>query len=234
MMVGCPWQHPAVHSDVSPAEQFEAAERPGPPKFVLGIDLDGVCVDFYGAMREIAAEWLGVSIDSLSREVRYGLPEWNLEPMGGYRRLHRFAVTQRLLFESAPPIDGAPAALRRLAAHDDVRIRIITNRLFIPYFHKEAAIQTIDWLDNHGIPYSDLCLLPDKAAVGADLYVDDTPENVRGLRSKGLETIVFTNSTNRDVAPPRADNWVELEQMILTKLEQWREGAAAPRGPAGR
>jgi hypothetical protein len=29
-------------------------------RFVLGVDLDGVVGDFYGYMRNIAAEWLGV------------------------------------------------------------------------------------------------------------------------------------------------------------------------------
>ena len=29
---------------------------------VLGIDLDGVCADFYARMREIAAEWFEVDI----------------------------------------------------------------------------------------------------------------------------------------------------------------------------
>lgn len=46
-----------------------------------------------------------------------------------------------------------------------------------------AASQTIDWLDRQGILYRDLCLLPDKAAVGANLYIDDTPDNVEALRT---------------------------------------------------
>lgn len=184
-------------------------------------------------MREIAAEWLGVPVQRLTRKVSYGLPEWKLEPMGGYTPLHRFAVLERRLFATAPPIPGAPAALRRLGANDQIRIRIITNRLFIPHFHKEAAAQTIEWLDHHGIPYWDLCLLPDKAAVGADLYIDDTPDNVEALRAKDLDAIVFTNSTNRKVAPPRADNWVELEQMILDRVAAWQQTAEATKVPAG-
>ncbi len=80
------------------------------------------------------------------RDVSYGLPEWNLEDIGGYMPLHRFAVTQRNLFKEVPPISGVRPALRRLSKQG-VRIRIITHRLFIKYFHKTAVGQTIDWLD---------------------------------------------------------------------------------------
>lgn len=211
----------------------ERAEKPSPPQFVFGVDLDGVCADFYGALRTIAAEWLGVPVTDLPIGVTYGLPEWNLEPMGGYPALHRFAVTQRRLFADAPPIPGAAPVLRRLS-QQGVRIRIITNRLFIKYFHQEAVQQTIEWLDFHGFPYWDLCLMPDKAAVGADLYIDDTPHNVDALREKGLPTIVFTNSTNRFVDAPRADTWDEVEQLVLEELDRWHSRPEAGTPPAGR
>jgi hypothetical protein len=70
------------------------------------------------------------------------------------------------------------------------------------WWHTSALKEMIDWLDRHGILYRDLCLLPDKAAVGANLYIDDTPDNVEALRAKGLKTIVFSNSTNTEVDPP--------------------------------
>ena len=30
-----------------------------PRQFVLGVDLDGVCADYYPFMRQVVAEWLG-------------------------------------------------------------------------------------------------------------------------------------------------------------------------------
>src|SRR5436190_4434778 len=83
--------------------------------FVFGVDLDGVVADFYGGLRPIAAEWLGVDLDSLPQRVSWGLAEWGVdEAPGGYERLHRFAVTQRELFLRMPPMPGAPQTLRRL------------------------------------------------------------------------------------------------------------------------
>jgi phosphoglycolate phosphatase-like HAD superfamily hydrolase len=91
---------------------------------VLGVDLDGVCADFYSRMREIAAEWLEVGLETLTTDVSYGLDEWGIRDEDHYRQLHRFAVTQRDLFETCPPIKGAATTLRRLS-DEGYRIRII-------------------------------------------------------------------------------------------------------------
>ena len=193
---------------------------PQQPQFVLGVDLDGVVADFYAGLRPVAAEWLGSPVESLTSNVTWGVPEWNLERAGSYEDLHRFAVTQRNLFGELEPIDGATATLRRLSARN-IRIRIITHRLYIKYFHEEAVRQTTQWLERHGVPYWDLCFMKDKAAVGADLYIEDSPMNVEQLRADGHPTIVFSNSTNVNVGPPRADTWAEAEKLVLDALEEW-------------
>src|SRR5438132_9154374 len=95
---------------------------------VLGVDLDGVCADFYSKMREIAAEWLERRVEDLPEEVSYGLREWGIESAEQYERLHRFAVTQRKLFATVSMIPGTRKYLRILS-NEGARIRIITNRL---------------------------------------------------------------------------------------------------------
>lgn len=190
-------------------------------RFVFGVDLDGVCADFYGGLRPLAAEWLNVPLKSLATNVSYGLPEWNLDQAGGYDALHRFAVTQRELFRRLKPLPWAPVVLRRLS-RKNVRIRIITHRFFIKFFHQEAARQTIEWLDNYDIPYWDLCFVKDKTAVGADLYIEDSPKNIANLRDEKHMTIIFTNSTNRKVAGLRANSWLEVEKIVLKELQRWK------------
>jgi len=191
-------------------------------RFVFGVDLDGVCADFIGALRPIAAEWLGVRVDELPEKVTYGFSEWKIERAGKYEDLHRFAVIQRDLFRNLNPIEGAPAVLRRLSARN-IRIRLITHRLYIKYFHQEAITQTTEWLEHQGIPYWDLCFMRDKAAVGADLYIEDSPDHVQRLREDGHKTIVFTNSTNKDLPGPRADSWLEVESLVLKELKDWQK-----------
>jgi 5'(3')-deoxyribonucleotidase len=199
---------------------------------VLGIDLDGVCASFYSRMREIAAEWFEVDIQTLTESPSYGLEEWGIKTPDQYEQLHRFAVTQRQLFATAPPIPGARSTLRRLS-DEGYRIRIITHRLFIHFFHQEAVSQTIEWLDRNGIPYSDLCFMKDKDQVGADVYVDDAEVNIEALRKRGHYAICFGNSTNEHVAAPRAKDWEEVYRLVKARWSRsqanaWSHGGEGP------
>lgn len=196
--------------------------------YVIGVDLDGVCADFYGAMREVVAEWYEVDRRTLTTNVAYGLHEWNVHDSDEYRSIHRFAVTRRDLFWSMPMIEGARSSLRRLsdAGH---RIRIITYRLFIPYFHQQAIRQTVEWLDHHAIPYWDLCFMGDKAQVDAHIYVEDSVDQINALQSEGRTVIAFTNSTNTNMQPApklRANSWPEAEELINHEYKTWRAGHA--------
>ena len=191
--------------------------------FILGVDLDGVVGDFYGSIRKIAADWLNKPLESLTTEVAFGLDEWGIDEFGGYDRLHRYAVTQRNIFRDMEPIENAPAILRKLS-NQGIRIRIITHRLFLKYSHRTTITQTVDWLDNYDIPYWDICFMNDKGAVGAHVYIDDAPENITSLRKQGYKTIVFSNSTNRGLPGPRADNWLEVEQLVMDAREEWKTG----------
>ena len=183
-------------------------------EFVFGVDLDGVVADYIQGLKPIAAEWLGVPATSLTDEVSYGFKEWNI---GSYEDLHRFALKERRLFASLPLMAGAAPALRRISTQG-VRIRIITHRLYIPWFHREAVVQTMEWLEKHGIPYWDLCFMAEKSSVNADVYVEDSPKNISALREAGKEVIVFRNSTNRELAAPAAHDWLEVERWVLEKF----------------
>jgi len=191
--------------------------------FIFGVDLDGVVGDFYGAIRNIAAEWLNKPVEDLTPEVSYGLGEWGINEFGGYDRLHRFAVTQRNIFGDMKPIEHAPAILRKLS-NQGIRVRIITHRLFLKFSHRTTITQTVDWLDHYDIPYWDICFMNDKGAVGAHVYIDDAPENINNLRKLGCKTIVFSNSTNRELPGPRANNWFEVEKIVMEAREEWRTG----------
>jgi 5'(3')-deoxyribonucleotidase len=191
--------------------------------FIFGVDLDGVVGDFYGSVRNIAAEWLNKPVEALTTDVSFGLQEWGLDEYGGYDRLHRFAVTQHNIFRDMNPIEHAPAILRKLS-NLDIRIRIITHRLFLKFSHRTSITQTVDWLEKYDIPYWDICFMNDKGAVGAHVYIDDAPVNIINLRKQGCNTIVFNNSTNRNLAGPRANNWLEVEHLVMEAREEWRTG----------
>jgi 5'(3')-deoxyribonucleotidase len=192
-------------------------------EFIFGVDLDGVVGDFYGAMRQITAEWLGKPLEKLTTDVSYGLEEWGIGTFGGYDRLHRFAVTRRDLFRTMKPIEDAPSILRKLSSCG-IRIRIITHRLFLKYVHEKTVTQTVEWLDNYDIPYWDLCFMKDKGAVGAHVYIDDAPQNIEALRANGCKCIVYSNSTNKNIRGPRAHSWQDVEKLVLRAREEWKTG----------
>lgn len=191
-------------------------------EFVFGVDLDGVVADFIGGLKPLAAEWLGVDAGQLTDDISYGFTEWKLGGKKGYDALHRFAVKERHLFQNLPEMPGASAALRRLASRN-IRIRIITHRLYIQWFHRQAIAQTVEWLEQRGIPYWDLCFMASKSSVDADAYVEDSPQNIDALRRAKKQVIVFRNSTNRHLAGPGAENWREVEDWVLQKFRSWKK-----------
>lgn len=83
-------------------------------------------------------------------------------------------------------------------------------------------MQTVEWLEKHGIPYWDLCFMAAKSSVDAAVYVEDSPTNIRALRDIGKEVIVFRNSTNRELLAPDASNWLEVERWVLEKFASWK------------
>jgi 5'(3')-deoxyribonucleotidase len=191
--------------------------------FVLGVDLDDVCANFVAGLRPIAAEWLCVSEDQLTESPSRNYPEWGLDAAGGFDALYRYAVTRRDLLKELPPMDGASLALRHLWAQEGIRIRIITYRLYFEFFHAMAVSQTIEWLDQHDFPYWDLCFMKDKAAVGADLYIEDSVSNVKALRKANKKVIVFATSQNGELGSDRAKDWTEVEDRVRAELATWRE-----------
>jgi 5'(3')-deoxyribonucleotidase len=62
-----------------------------------------------------------------------------------------------------------------------------------------------------------------KAAVGADLYIDDSPRNIADLRAENHDTIIFTNSTNQHLERLRADSWNDVEKIVLENFPNGHE-----------
>ncbi len=182
-------------------------------QFVLGVDLDGVVGDHTRRFREIVAELRGVDPETLPMERSWDFHEWGFEP-DEYDRMHKMAVTEYDMIRTMAVIDGAADALWRLS-DAGVWIRIITHRLYVNWAHERAVGDTAAWLDEHTIPYRDLCFLGAKPEVQADAYIDDAPHNIVALRSLGNNVIVFDQPYNRHITDgPRAADWTEVEAIV--------------------
>ena len=186
----------------------------GSSRFVLGVDLDGVCGDYIGTFRRIVAERLGVPAESLTREVSWGCREWGIQTAEEFDALHRHAVLERHMLRHMDLIPGAAEALWRLS-DAGVWIRIVTHRLYVNWGHAVTAGDTAEWLDTTArIPYRDLCFIAAKSSVNADAFVDDAPHQIEDLRAAGQTVIVFDQPYNRHLPGPRAVNWGEVEELV--------------------
>jgi 5'-nucleotidase len=194
---------------------------------VLGVDLDGVCADYEGAFRAAVARQHELDPATLPPQtVLDQFTEWGLDPER-FADTHRRAVVEDRMFRRMAPMAGVSDALWRLS-DAGVWIRIITHRLCVNWAHETTAADTAAWLDEHRIPYRDLCFIGDKPDVGADIYVEDSPRNVLRLREAGRHTIVFDQAYNRELPGPRASTWAEVRDRVLEVLESRDRQARLP------
>ena len=188
------------------------------PGFVLGVDLDGVCADYESALRSSVATRRGIDPSTLPSQESMGhFTEWGLTA-DGFREAHRTAVTEDHIFRTMQPYPGVAEVLWRLS-DAGVWIRVITHRLLFNGLHEASAADTAVWLDQHDIPYRDLCFIGDKATVGADLYIDDSPHIILALREAGRTALVFDQLYNRHLDGPRVRSWADVEPLVLDRLD---------------
>jgi 5'-nucleotidase len=181
-------------------------------EWVLGVDVDNVLANYTGGLRRIVAEERGIDPGELPDPATWSAYEdWGYTPET-FNELHRRAVVEHRMFRDLDVMPGAATALRSLSERG-VRIRIVTHRLYLSGMHAIAASDTVQWLDDHDIPYWDLCMVARKADVGCDLMIDDAPHNVAALRDIGRSVLVYDWPYNRHLDGPRATDWPEIEQM---------------------
>jgi 5'(3')-deoxyribonucleotidase len=168
--------------------------------FIFGVDLDGVCADYTLGLQGSVSAHTGRPRTDFPIERDWDFTQWGFGP-GDFEYHHRRAVATERMFRTLEVIPGAAEALWSLS-DAGVWIRVITHRLYVNWGHQAAVADTVAWLDDARIPYRDLCFLGAKPQVEADLYIDDSPSNITGLRKAGNDVIVFDQPYNRDMPGP--------------------------------
>ncbi|APT85031.1 5' nucleotidase, NT5C type [Corynebacterium aquilae] len=198
--------------------------RPARP--VLGVDLDGVCMDYSQAFRPFAARWLRVPEQNLGDQQTYDIATaWGFKDHWDYLACHTDAVSKHM-FATGPVIPGAAEAMQKIS-DAGVHIRIVTHRLLVAGHHQIAISDTAKWLDDNGFPYRSLCFTGLKDSVDADLYIEDAPTNIAALKKQGIESIIVDQPYNRDVAGLRIIDWAEDYPVVLRRLEELVDGFRA-------
>ena len=133
------------------ARRTDTMTEPTDSGFILGVDLDGVCGDYTGALRDVVAERTGVDPDSLPLERSWDFREWGLSPAEFERHPPGGGAGAPHLPHHAGDAEGVAEALWRLS-DAGVWIRIITHRLYVNWGHATAVADTVDWLDATASP----------------------------------------------------------------------------------
>jgi 5'-nucleotidase len=198
-----------------------------PDRFVLAVDLDGVCADYLNSLRPYMA--------AMGRRDAFDLEppaEWDMVTAGWfasadeYIATHRYAV-ERAFFRTMQEIPGMSDALWQLS-DAEVHIRIVTHRFLTHGDQDRAAGDTIAWLQARRadgrvrVPHRDLCFLGAKADASADMHLDDAPYQVESLRNSGQRVLVFDQPYNRHLAGPRACGWEDVVAKVLDAQREWQ------------
>ena len=182
------------------------------PRLTLGLDLDGVCVDYLGSLREVIADQRGIDAAEMPEPTQWNLAEWGLT-RDTFVEYHRKAVHHYRVFRKAAPVPGALAAVRRLS-DEGVIIRVITHRCNDGVDKRLVINDTLAWMSRFNLPYNEACFVEDKATVAADLYIDDAPHVIRPLVAAGAPLLVFDQPYNRNEPGDRVRGWTEAEASI--------------------
>lgn len=189
---------------------------------IIGIDVDAVCADHNEEFKKYVAEDLGVNPKELGDVKDWDYASWGID-REDFLRIHPDAV-RRGMFRDLKPMPGVTDSIKALVKAG-AKIRIITHRLYVDDNHQEAVTQTAQWLDINDIPYHDLCMIEQKSHVNADIYIDDSPTNVKVLREQtGKPVIVFDQLYNRDVQGLRVKQWSEIPAIVVRETGRTHHG----------
>lgn len=195
------------------------------PRFVFGVDLDGVVFDLTSSLRRHVATILDINPDVLGPVTEWNIGDWKPHVSGPKHLTELIHLSASYgMFADLEPIPGAVDALNRIAdlgAH----IRIITHRDG-PDMRRIVA-DTASSLARHGVPFDGLCFEGAKIDIAADLYIDDAPHNLRAYHEHGRRAIAFCNPPDDYLgnAPGiRAHDWRHVVRVVESVMEADRAG----------
>ena len=190
-------------------------------RLTIGIDIDGVIVDYATAMLPVVSDVCGrpVSVEDLRHwDLRKALDIDNDE--------HAYIWEQILetdLLRHARPIEGAISGLLELSRHD---VWLVTAR------PSRMQDLTESWLAENNAKHDHLVLgrYGDKllAGDGFDVFVEDYLEEARAIAEGGVLSILLDQPWNQAAALPdncyRVFGWESIIELIgRLEEEQWSD-----------
>jgi uncharacterized HAD superfamily protein len=180
----------------------------------IGLDLDGVLVDFNNSAKKLLSHVFGYKFPNEMP------PCWNWLGYYGVTKEHEDWLwtrgVDRGLFLAAWPLDGALDFVDKLKELGD--IIVVTSR------PKAAWFDTLGWLRSWSIgpPKEIHFYLPgeNKASANCDLYIDDKAENIEDVIREGYPGILLAYPLNAHADPsiPRVHSYDEILEWVKEKV----------------
>jgi 5'-nucleotidase len=190
-----------------------------PKQLTIAVDLDNTSAEYTHGLRSKVGKLLGISPADFQTAfpVVTDYAMWNngwtgMDTKEKYFALHTQAVEDGL-FEDLVPYDGVSKTLWKFHSQGHF-IRIVTARFLKPGDRYTVMETTSKFLDAHDIPVDDIAFTARKVEVMADVYIDDSPSNIKNLTAAGRTVIIYHQEYNKDLDGLRAHNWEDVERII--------------------
>lgn len=190
---------------------------------IVNVDLDGVVYPFHLALEQFALKYRLIADDGdlqLPDVNQWNMWEdWGIS-YGQWKSVFRKGVEQGVVWGMGQPIYKSVESLWRLS-DAGWNIRITTHRLVHKFGHHAAITQTADWLEQHNVPFWDICFLgkSPKSTLYANAIVDDNLQNVVEFRETWPDSvcILFDQPWNQEEGGDdyRATGWEEITPILI-------------------
>jgi len=181
---------------------------------LIGIDIDNVLAEFEAAFRAWINRHTGLTLrrrDIIRYRFAECCPLSHDEVESLFEGFVRSGALRRLSL-----IPHARGGLTELARHAE--LCLVTSRPTL----KQVVADTRFWLSAKGLPEARLIFAERKWEVAEEftLFVEDSPEQARGLAERGVEVLLLDYPWNRSLAHP-----------CIRRVKDWRQVGSAGREP---
>lgn len=171
----------------------------------IGLDLDGVTVDFdRGWVQQYNRQFSpGADLFAVRKYARWHAFN-QFAHFNDTREFWQWAMDVPAFWFSMPPVDGAVGSIQFLQreGHEFV---VITHRW------PSAEGETRAWLIAHGLQIEEQHYGVDKGSVDVDLWIDDGPHVLTELHEAGKHAVKFERAYNlRHPATASVRDWSEF------------------------
>ncbi len=180
----------------------------------IGLDLDGVVLNYEDAFRTYLINKKGFDPNKLKPAISYSFKE-----AGWFASNEEFVAAHTEAVESGlyrrlRPFPGASEKLWKLS-NAGAHIHVITSRFVANHQHAKVVSDTAYSLDKNKIPFRSIGFDAKKTEHVADVYIDDSPSNIIALRGVKRNVLVYDALYNQDFPAPRAKNWDEVYSYVV-------------------